>query len=90
MAGGPTSEDKYDEEYVISIIAEHKDLNAKFRSLFVSQSQCEENTTEDKTNTSDAMKEKKNDQSQSHRTFQNKNHANKTQECEKFTSGSLI
>ena len=71
---GATSKEKYDEEYVINILPEYAESNAKYGPLFVSQSKWEKHTTEDKQNTSEAKKEKGNDQSQSNRIFQNKNH----------------
>ena len=86
-AGGAPTEDKYDEEYVINILTEHAELNAKYGSLFDSQSDYSKQDTEIKRNTSENENEQKNDQSHANRTFQNKGHVNKINESEKTTSG---
>ena len=44
--GGAPTEDKYDEEYVINILTEHAELNAKYGSLFDSQSDYSKQDTE--------------------------------------------
>ena len=85
--GGAPTEDKYDEEYVINILPEHAELNAKYGSLFDSQSDYSKQDTEIKRNTSESENEQKNDQSHANRTFQNKGHVNKINESEKTTSG---
>ena len=85
--GGAPTEDKDDEEYVINILTEHAELNAKYGSLFDSQSDYSKQNTEMKRNTSESENEQKNDQSHANRTFQNKGHVNKINESEKTTSG---
>ena len=85
--GGAPTEDKYDEDYVINILTEHAELNAKYGSLFDSQSDHNKQDTETKRNTSENENEQKNDQSHANRTFQNKGHVNKINESEKTTSG---
>ena len=85
--GGAPTEDKYDEEYVINILTEHAELNAKYGSLFDSQSDYSKQDTETKRNTSESENEQKSDQSHANRTFQNKGHVNKINESEKTTSG---
>ena len=47
---GATTENKYDEEYVINILTEHAKLNAKYVSLFDNQSECSTQDTETKQN----------------------------------------
>ena len=85
--GRARTEDKYDEEYVINILTEHAELNAKYGSLFDSQSDHNKQDTETKRNTSENENEQKNDQSHANKTFQNKGHVNKINESEKTTSG---
>ena len=85
--GGAPTEDKYEEEYVINISTQHAELNAKYGSLFDSQSDYSKQDTEIKRNTSENENEQKNDQSHANRTFQNKGHVNKINESEKTTSG---
>ena len=85
--GGAPTENKYDEEYVITILTEHAELNAKYGSLFDSQSNYSKQDTEIKRNTSESENEQKNDQSHTIRRIQNKCHANKTNESENTTSG---
>ena len=66
--GGAPTEDKYDEEHVINILPEqHAKLNAKYGSLFDSQSDYSKQDTETKRNTSESENEQKNDQSHSSR-----------------------
>ena len=62
-------------------------MNAKYCSLFDSQSDYSKQNTEMKRNTSESENEQKNDQSHANRTFQNKDHVNKINESEKTTSG---
>ena len=86
VAGAPT-ENKYDEEYVINILTEHAKLNAKYGSLFDSQSERNNQDTEIKQNQCENKIEQSNDLSYQNRTFQNKHHVNKTDNSEKTTSG---
>ena len=86
VEGAPT-ESKYDEEYIIKILTEHAKMNAKYGSLFDSQSECSKQDTEIKQNTSENKNEQSNDQSHQNRTFQNKCHVNKTNNSENTTSG---
>ena len=86
VEGAPT-ENKYDEEYVINILTEHAKLNAKYGSLFDSQSERSKQDTETKQNQSENKIEQSNDQSHQNRTFQNEHHVNKTHNSEKTTSG---
>ena len=62
-------------------------MQAKYSSLFDSQSDYSKQETETKRNTSESENEQKNDQSHANRTFQNKSHVNKINESEKTTSG---
>ena len=87
--GGAPTEDKYDDEYVINILTEHAELNAKYGSLFDSQSDYSKQDTETKRNTAESENEQKNDQSHANRTFQSKGHVNKINESEKTTSGQF-
>ena len=68
VKGAPT-DSKYDEENVINILIEHAKLNAKYGSLFDSQSENSKQDTEIKQNSSDNRNEQKNDQSHENRTF---------------------
>ena len=86
VEGAPT-ESKNDEEYVINILTEHAKLNAKYDSLFDSQSKCSKQDTETKQSSSENKNEQCNDQSHQKRTFQNKCHVNKTKNRENTTSG---
>ena len=85
--GGAPTENKYDEKYVINILTEHAELNAKYGSLFDSQSNYSKQDTEIKRKTSESENEQTNDQSHANRTIQNKCHVNKTNESENTTSG---
>ena len=85
--GGAPTEDKYDEEYVITILTEHAELNVKYGSLFDSQPDYSKQDTETKRNTSESENEQKNDQSHANKIFQNKGHVNKINESENTTSG---
>ena len=62
-------------------------MNAKYGSLFVNQSNYSKQDTETKRNTTESEIERKNDQSDTNRTFQNKSHVNKVNESENTTSG---
>ena len=57
--GGAPTENKYDEEYVVNILTEHAELNAKFGSLFDNQSEYSKQVTETKQNASEKRNEKK-------------------------------
>ena len=61
-------------------------MNAKYGSLFDTQSNYSKQDTEIKRNTSESESEQKNDRSHTNRTFQNKSHVNKTNESENTTS----
>ena len=80
------TESKYDEEYVINILTVHAKMNAKYGSLFDSQSENSKQNTEIKQNSPENRNEQKYDQSHKNRTFQNKCHLNKTNESENTTS----
>ena len=86
---GAAIEDKYEDEYVINNLTEHAELNAKYGSLFDSQSnlRTEETKKERKRNRNDV--EQKKNQSQTHRTFQKKNHVNKLNSNENTTPGQF-
>ena len=62
-------------------------MNAKYGSLFDSQSERSKQDTETKQNQSENKIEQSNDQSHQNRSFQNKHHVNKTINSEKTTSG---
>ena len=47
-AGGAMPEENYDEEYVITILAEQANLNLKYGQLFADQSKCRKTITERK------------------------------------------
>ena len=69
--GGATPEENYEEEYVINILTEHAKLNLKHGRLFADQSKHDKSKTEicgDATETKDQRKE---NQSQTNRTFEN-------------------
>ena len=85
--GGAPTESKYDEEYVINILIERAKLNAKYGSLFDSQSECSKQDTETKQNPSENKNEQSNDQLHQNKTFHNKCHVNKTNNSENITSG---
>ena len=59
---GASTESKYDEEYVINILTEHAKLNAKYGSLFDSQSECSKQDTETKQIPSENKNGQSNDQ----------------------------
>ena len=86
VEAAPT-ESKYDEGYIIDILANYPKLNAKYSSLFDSQSECSKPDTETNQNLSENKNEQNNYQSHENRTFQNKCHVNKTNTSENTTSG---
>ena len=70
---GATTENMYDEQYVINIFTEQAELNLKYGRIFTNQSQ---QTPNNKT-----MREHKvNNQSEANRTFEQKRHVNKINE----------
>ena len=72
-AEGTTTENMYDEQYVINIFTEQAELNSKYGRIFTNQSQ---QTPNNKT-----MREQKlNNQSEANRTFEKKRHVNKINE----------
>ena len=73
FVGGAAIEDKYDEEDVI-ITTEHAEFNAKYGSLFDSQSNLRTEETEKERKRNRNEIEQKKNQSQTNRIFQNKNH----------------
>ena len=85
--GGATLEEKYDEEYVINILAEQAELNLKHGQLFENQSKRSNCITERTKNNSKHTTEHETDQSQLNRTFENKNHVNETEQNKRTTSG---
>ena len=86
--GGEPTENKYDEEYVINLSAEHSELNAKYDSLFDNQSNYSKQDTEIKRNTSESENEQKNDQSHAIRDSRtNATRTKLTNESENTTSG---
>ena len=85
--GGATPEENYDEEYVINILAEQAELNLKYGQLFADQSKCSKRITERTKKNAEHKTERKTDQSQLNRTFENKNHVNETEQNKKTTSG---
>ena len=58
VGGAPTG-NKYNEDYVINILPEHAELNAKYGSLFDHQSNYSKQDTEIKRNTSETENEQK-------------------------------
>ena len=85
--GGATPEDNYDEEYVINILSEQAKLNLKYGQFFADQSNNSKHVTEAKNDRPKSIIEQRNNQSQSNRTFENKNGVNKIFRSEKNTSG---
>ena len=70
---GATTENMYDEQYVINVLTEQAKLNSKYRRIFTNQSQ--------QTPNSKTMREHKlNNQSEANRIFEKKRHVNKTNE----------
>ena len=70
---GATTENMYDEQYVINILTEQAELNPKYGRVFTNQLQRTQNTkiTHDS---------KSNSQSETNRTFEKNRHVNKTNE----------
>ena len=76
-----TTEDVYDEQYVINILSEQAELNRKYEQIFANQSQNEvERTKRTETNCSD--------QSQRNRIFEKNRDVNKKCEQAKITVGN--
>ena len=84
--GGATSEESYDEEYVIDILSEQAKLNIKYGRIFADQSKSEKTITERKKNTSEERNESRANQSQKNRTVENENNVNRQQRNIKTTS----
>ena len=85
--GRAAIEDKYDKEFLINILAEHAALNAKYGSFSNNQSNARlEETGKERKQNRDGNEQKRN-QSETNRTFQNKNHVNKLSTKENTTSG---
>ena len=85
--GGAMTEENYDEEYVVNILAEQAEQNLKYGQLFGDQSKCNRSTTERTMNKSEHKIEHKTDQSHTNRTLENKSHVNETEQNEITTSG---
>ena len=86
--GGATPEENYDEEYVINILAEQAKLKLKYGDSLEDQSKRSSKCITERTkNNSERKTERKTDQSQLNRTFENKNHVNETKQNKKTTSG---
>ena len=76
-----TTEDVYDEQYVINILSEQAELNLKYGSLFVDQSRNAPKRHKMNETKSD-------DQSKHKRTFENNRDVNKNRDQAKFTSNN--
>ena len=76
-----TTEDVYDEQYVINILSEQAELNLKYGSLFVDQSRNAPKRNKMNETKSD-------DQSKHNRTFENNRDVNKNRDQAKFTSNN--
>ena len=76
-----TTEDVYDEQYVINILSEQAELNLKYGSLFVDQSRNAPKRHKMNETKSD-------DQSKHNRTFENNRDVNKNRDQAKFTSNN--
>ena len=74
---GATPEDNYDKEYLITILPEQTRLNLKYGQIFADQSNDSKHVTEANNGTSESKIEQQKTQSQSNRTFQNKNGVSK-------------
>ena len=85
--GRAPTENKYDEEYVINILNEHAEINAKYGSLFDSQSEYSKQDTATKQIATEKRNEKKKNHSHADRTFQDIYHVNKTNKSENIASG---
>ena len=64
------SEENYDEEYVINILAEHANLHLKYGQMFADQSDQSKAITERKKNVFENKVEHRTDQSHLNRTFE--------------------
>ena len=76
-----TTEDVYDEQYVINILSEQAELNLKYSSLFVDQSHNASKRNKMNETKSD-------DQSKYNRTFENNRDVNKNRDQAKFISNN--
>ena len=76
-----TTEDVYDEQYVITILSEQAELNLKYGSLFADQSRNASKRNKMNETKSD-------DQSKHNRTFENNRDVNKNRDQAKFTSNN--
>ena len=76
-----TTEDVYDEQYVINILSEQAELNLKYGSLFVDQSHNASKRNKMNETKSD-------DQSKYNRTFENNRDVNKNRDQAKFISNN--
>ena len=85
--GGATSEENYEDEYVINILNEHAELNLKYGPIFADQSEHTENRTTLHNHKTETQKECKESQSQTNRKFENKNNVNKIEQSKITTSG---
>ena len=85
--GGATPEEKYVDEYVITILFEHAKLDSKHGTLFADQSKQSKSETEIRGNATEAKDERNENQSQINRTFENKNSVNKIELSKPTTSG---
>ena len=79
-------EEKYDEEYVFTILTEQVEMNLKYGTLFVEQSESRRTKTETENGTSEEQKEKHDSQSLSNRISQKEYAVNKIQQSERSTS----
>ena len=70
--GGATPEENYEEEYVINILTEHAELNVKYGPIFADQSEHTENRTTLHNHKTETQNERKENQSQTNRIFENK------------------
>ena len=89
LVGEAMSEENYDEEYVINILAEQAELNLKYGQLFADKSKHSRIKTERKENASKQI-EHRTDQSQLNETFENEFHMYENEQIETITSSSPI
>ena len=80
-------EEKYNEEYVINILAEQANLNLKYGPLFADQSNRSKIITERKKNDSEIHTERKINQSQTNKMSENEKHLNEVEQNKITTSG---
>ena len=87
LVGGATPEANYEEEYVINVLTEHAELNVKYGPIFADQSEHTENRKTLHNHKTETQNERKENQSQTNRIFENKNNVNKIEQSKITTSG---